>query len=273
MNRNTNTIFAFLSVFSLMLLGCGGAKESETGVKGWYTMQSQVFTANGVDVNVMDKVEQRKVYTNEYYIYSNMKEDTTSSFGFGFYTFDGNKLVETNIFSTGILDTARSFDLLIEKHEAGYKQVIPEIVIAGVPNRLVEDYYKINFKKQSDIDGVWKLDEFLSITGGDTAKYKRDQYKIFQGGYFMTVQYFIDPITKAPKKGFGFGNFELGKQEIIETNVFSSTPENRGVGIQTKLNRESEDSFTQTIVSSANGSTLIEKYKRMPKISKSTSNP
>jgi hypothetical protein len=191
----------------------------------------------------------------------------------GFYTFDGNKLVETNIFSTGILDTVRSFDLLIEKNEAGYKQVIPEMVIAGVPTKIVEVYYKINFDKKADIDGVWKLDEYLSITNGDTARYKRDQYKIFQGGYFMTVQYFIDPITKAPKKGFGFGNFELGKQEITETNVFSSTPENRGVGIQTKLTRESEDSFTQTIVSSANGSTLIEKYKRMPKISKSTSNP
>ena len=70
MKRYTNSIFAFLSVFSLMLLGCGGANESETGVKGWYTMQSQVFTANGVD-NVMDKAEQRKVFTDEYYIYSN----------------------------------------------------------------------------------------------------------------------------------------------------------------------------------------------------------
>jgi hypothetical protein len=273
MKRYTNTLFAFLSVISLMLLGCGGAKESETGVKGWYTMQSQVFTANGVDVNVMDKVEQRKVYTDQYFIYSNMKEDTTSSFGFGFYTFDGNKLVETNIFSTGILDTVRSFDLLIEKNEAGYKQVIPEMVIAGVPTKIVEVYYKINFDKKADIDGVWKLDEYLSITNGDTARYKRDQYKIFQGGYFMSVQYFIDPITKAPKKGFAFGNFELGKQEIIETNVFSSTPETRGIGIQTKLTRESEDSFTQTLVSTINGNTLIEKYRRMPKISKSTSNP
>jgi hypothetical protein len=272
MKRYTNTLFAFLSLFSLILLGCGGAKESETGVKGWYTMQSQVFTANGVD-NVIDKAEQRKVYTDEYYIFSNMREDTTSSFGFGFYTFDGKKLVENNIFSTGLLDSARSFDLLIEKHEAGYKQVIPEIVIAGVPNRLVEDYYKINFDKEADIDGVWKLDEYLSITNGDTAKYKRDQYKIFQGGYFMSVQYYIDPKTNAPKKGFGFGNFELGKEEIVETNVFCSTPETRGVPIQTKLSRDSEDSFTQIFVSSTNGSTSIEKYRRMPKVSKSTSNP
>ena len=272
MKRYTNSMFAFLSVFSLMLLGCGGANESETGVKGWYTMQSQVFTANGVD-NVMDKAEQRKVFTDEYYIYSNMKEDTTSSFGFGFYTFDGNKLVENNIFSTGLLDSTRSFDLIIEKHEAGYRQVIPEIMIGGVPNRLVEDYYKINFDKKADIDGVWKLDEFLSINNGDTARSKRDQYKIFQGGYFMFVQYFIDPLTTAPKKGFGFGNFELEKQEIIETNVFCSYPELRGVPIQTKITRDSEDSFTQTSVSSTNGSISIEKYIRMPKVSKSTSNP
>ncbi len=272
MKRYTNSIFAFLNVFSLMLLGCGGANESETSVKGWYTMQSQVFTANGVDY-VVEKTEQRKVYADEYYIYSNMSEDTTSSFGFGFYTFDGKKLVETNIFSTGILDTARSFDLFIEKHEAGYKQVIPEIVIKGVPNKIVEDYYKINFDKKADIDGVWKLDEFLSINNGDTARSKRNQYKIFEGGYFMSVQYYIDPKTNARKKGFSFGNFELGKQEINETNVFSSTPETRGVAIQTKLTRESEDSFTQTSVSSTNGSISIEKYIRMPKVSKSTSNP
>ena len=163
--------------------------------------------------------------------------------------------------------------MLIQPHEAGYRQVIPEIMIAGVPNRLVEDYYKINFKKQNDVDGVWKLVEYLSITNGDTARSKRDQYKIFQDGYFMFVQYFIDPITKAPKKGFGFGNFELGKEEISETNVFCSYPELRGVPIRTNLTGESEDSFTQTIVSDSRGSTSIEKYIRMPKVSKSTSNP
>ena len=272
MKRNINTLFTILSLSSLLLFGCGGEKESEAGVKGWYTMQSQVFTANGVD-NVIDKAEQRKVYTEQYYIYSNMREDTTSSFGFGFYSFDGKKLVENNIFSTGLLDSSRSFDLLIEPHEAGYKQVIPEIMIAGVPNRLVEDYYKINFKKENDVDGVWKLVEYQSITNGDTARFKRDQYKIFQDGYFMFVQYFIDPVTKAPKKGFGFGNFELGKEEIIETNVFCSYPELRGVPVRTNLTRDSEDSFTQTIVSDTKGSTSIEKYVRMPKISKSTSNP
>lgn len=272
MKRNTSTLFSISILSSLMLLGCGGAKESETGVKGWYTMQSQVFTANGVD-NVIEKAEQRKVYTNEYYIFSNMREDTTSSFGFGFYTFDEKILVENNIFSTGLLDSSRSFDLLIEPHEAGYRQVIPEIMIAGVPNRLVEDYYKINFKKETDVDGVWKLDEYLTITNGDTARFKRDQYKIFQDGYFMFVQYFIDPITKAPKKGFGFGNFELGKEEIIETNVFCSYPELRGVPIRTNITRGSEDSFTQTTVSDTRGSTSIEKYVRMPKVSKSTSNP
>lgn len=272
MKRNFNTLFALLSLSTLMLLGCGGANESRTGIRGWYTMQSQVFTANGVN-NVIDKAEQRKVYTDDYYVYSNLREDTTSSFGFGFYTFDGKKLIENNIFSTGLLDSSRSFDLLIEPHESGYRQVIPEILIAGVPNRLVEDYYKINFKKETDVDGVWKLDEYLSITNGDTTRFKRDQYKIFQDGYFMFVQYFIDPITKAPKKGFGFGNFELNKQEIIETNAFCSYPEVRGVPIRINLTKNDNDSFTQTIVSDTNGSTSIEKYRRMPKVPKSTINP
>ena len=151
--------------------------------------------------------------------------------------------------------------------------VIPEIMIAGVPNRLVEDYYKINFNKISDMDGVWKLEEYISVTNGDTARFKRDQYKIFQGGYFMFVQYFLDPVTKAPKKGFGFGDFKLENNDIIETNVFCSYPSVRGVPIRINLTKDSENSFTQTIVSDTNGSTSIERYTRMPKVSKSTSNP
>ncbi|MFM1794977.1 MAG: hypothetical protein RL642_1362 [Bacteroidota bacterium] len=261
-----------VAVISLAITGCGEKKEEGNGIAGWYTMQSQVFTANGVE-STIDHAEQRKVYTDEYYAFTNMREDTTSSFGFGYYTFDGKKLVEHNIFSTGFLDTAKSFDLLIEPHEAGYKQIIPEIVIAGVPNRLVEDYYKINFNGKSDMDGVWKLEEYINIANGDTMRSKRNQYKIFQSGYFMFVQSFVDPATNAPKKGFGFGDFKLEKDQIIETNVFCSYPSVRGVPIRINLTRDSEDSFTQTIVSDTNGSTSIEKYRRMPKIAKSTSNP
>jgi len=272
MMKNIKTGVLLLIITGLTVMGCGGSKEVENGIAGWYTMQSQVFTANGVE-NAIDHAEQRKVYTDEYYAFTNMREDTTSSFGFGYYTYDGSKLVEHNIFSTGLLDSARSFDLLIEPHEAGYKQVIPEIMIAGVPNRLVEDYYKINFNSTSDMDGVWKLEEYISVNNGDTTRFKRDQYKIFQGGYFMFVQYFLDPVTKAPKKGFGFGDFKLENTDIIETNVFSSYPAVRGVPIRINLTKDSENSFTQTIVSDTNGSTSIEKYTRMPKVSKSTSNP
>jgi hypothetical protein len=272
MMKKMHLRIALLTLTSLSIIGCGGSNEAKTGITGWYTMQSQVFTANGVE-NSIDHAEQRKVYTDEYYAFTNMREDTTSSFGFGYYTYDGSKLVEHNIFSTGLLDTARSFDLVIEPHEAGYKQVIPEIMIAGVPNRLVEDYYKINFNSTSEMDGVWKLNEYISITNGDTSRFKRDQYKIFQGGYFMFVQSFLDPLTNAPKKGFGFGDFKLEQNEIIETNVFCSYPSVRGVPIRINLTRDSEDSFTQTIVSDTDGSTSIEKYSRMPKVSKSTSNP
>lgn len=270
--KNSKVWALLLSATAILIMGCGGSKDTGNGIAGWYTMQSQIFTANGAE-NVIDHAEQRKVYTDDYYAFTNMREDTTSSFGFGYYTFDGKKLVEHNIFSTGLLDSSRSFDLLIEPHDAGYKQIIPEIMIAGVPNRLVEDYYKINFKGSSDMDGVWKLEEYISVTNGDTTRFKRNQYKIFQSGYFMFVQYFLDPETKAPKKGFGFGDFKLENTEIIETNIFCSYPSVRGVPIRINLTRDSEDSFTQTIVSDTNGSTSIEKYKRMPKVSKSASNP
>jgi hypothetical protein len=124
MLRNIKIWIGLFSVATLSFIGCGESKETNNGITGWYTMQSQVFTANGVD-NAIDHAEQRKVYTDEYYAFTNMREDTTYSFGFGYYTYDGSKLIEHNIFSTGLLDSARSFDLLIEPHEAGYKQVIP----------------------------------------------------------------------------------------------------------------------------------------------------
>jgi hypothetical protein len=270
--KNLKVWVLILSATGLLTMGCGESKEATNGMAGWYTMQSQVFIANGVE-NTNDQGKQRKVYTDEYYAFTNLNEGTNSSFGFGYYTYDGKKLVEHNIFSSGLLDSSRSFDLLIEPHESGYKQIIPEIIIAGVPNRLIEDYEIIKFTSKSDMDGVWKLDEYISVTNGDTARYKRNQYKIFQGGYFMFVQYFMDPVTNSPKKGFGFGDFKLEKNEIIETNRFCSYPDVIDVPIRINLTRDSEDSFTQTIISDTNGSTSIEKYTRMPKISKSTSNP
>jgi hypothetical protein len=260
----TTSILYCLPLFALFALGCGG--EDMQTMEGWYTMEQQVFTANGVE-RVMDRSKQYKVYTDEYYAYSNMREDTTASFGFGFYTYDPKtkKLIEHNLFNTTLLDSASSFDLIIEQHPSGFKQIIPTIMIQGVPNRLVEDYTRINFEKTSDIDGVWKLTEHYTIQNSDTVRDERIQYKVFQGGRFMWLQYFKDAATGLPKKGFGFGEFEMGDGSIVETNQFSSYPSITGIPVNLTLEITDENSFIQTITSDTNGSTSVEKYTRMSK--------
>ena len=229
-------------------------------------MEQQVFTANGMETRIDDGV-QKKVYTDEYYAYTNMREDSTASFGFGFYTFNNNILKENNIFSTSLLDTAQSFQLGIIPHETGYRQEIPEIIISGIPNKLVEEYTKINFSKQSELDGVWKLAEYYTVSNGDTTWNKRDQYKIFQGGYFMFVQYYVDSLDNSKHKGFGFGNFDFSGTELTETNIFSSFTANNGVPIQILINKDSDTSYTQQIGAGSN-SIAVEKYTRMPRLNK-----
>jgi len=166
----------------LFMLACG-SKGDVHEMEGWYTMEQQIFIANGVE-DVRDHTKQYKVFSDEYYSYTNMREDTLATFGFGYYTYDPatKKLVEHNLFNTSLLDSASSFDLQIEPHTAGYKQIIPKIMIAGVPNRLIEDYTRINFNNTSEMDGVWKLTEHYTIANADTVRDTRIQYKIFKGG-------------------------------------------------------------------------------------------
>ncbi|MEN9885086.1 MAG: hypothetical protein RLZZ420_2303 [Bacteroidota bacterium] len=254
-----------LSILSMFISGCSNSPVFEN-MTGWYTMEEQVFTANGEETTI-DQGVQKKVYTDEYYAYTNMREDSTASFGFGFYTFKDNILTENNIFSTSLLDTAQSFQLKITPHEIGYRQEIPEIIINGIPNKLVEEYTKINFSNQSEIDGVWKLAEYYTVSNGDTTRYKRDQYKIFQGGYFMFVQYYVDSITNVKHKGFGFGHFEFSSKELIETNIFSSFTANNGVPLQILIQKDSDTSFTQQIGAGSNN-IAVEKYIRMPTLNK-----
>lgn len=254
-----------LMIFTISFSSCVNTPASQN-MAGWYTMEQQVFTANGQETTI-DQGVQKKVYTDEYYAYTNMREDSTASFGFGFYTFQDNILTENNIFSTSLLDTVQSFKLNIIPHEIGYRQEIPEIIINGIPNKLVEEYTKINFSKQSELDGVWKLAEYYTVSGGDTTRYTRDQYKIFQGGYFMFVQYYVDSIDNSKHKGFGFGNFELSRKELTETNIFSSFTGNNGVPLQILINKDSDTSYTQQIGSGSNN-IAVEKYIRMPRLKK-----
>ncbi|MBM3443562.1 MAG: hypothetical protein FJX83_01035 [Bacteroidetes bacterium] len=253
----------------LFMLACG-SKGDVHEMEGWYTMEQQIFIANGVE-DVRDHTKQYKVFSDEYYSYTNMREDTLTTFGFGYYTYDPatKKLVEHNLFNTSLLDSASSFDLQIEPHPAGYKQVIPKIMIAGVPNRLIEDYTRINFNNTSEMDGVWKLTEHYTIENADTVRDTRIQYKIFKGGRFMWLQYFTDKETGAPKKGFGYGEFQLNDGSIVETNQFSSYPSITGVPVNLQLDIIDEDNFTQTITSDTDGSISVEKYTRMPKRSNS----
>ena len=69
--KNLKVWALILSATGLLTMGCGESKEATSGMAGWYNMQSQVFTANGVD-NAIDHGEQRKVYTDESVSYTHL---------------------------------------------------------------------------------------------------------------------------------------------------------------------------------------------------------
>jgi hypothetical protein len=74
-------------------------------------------------------------------------------------------------------------------------------------------------------------------------------------------------IDNSKHKGFGFGNFELTRKELTETNIFSSFTGNNGVPIQILINKDSDSSYTQQIGSGSNN-IAVEKYIRMPRLKK-----
>jgi len=254
--------FLISLVFIVQISSCD-TKQAGTSMSGIYRIESSSRKNSKTDTLIATQ-NQFKLYTDDYYAYVNLNENTSSNFGIGYYRAKGDDLTENNLFSTGVLDSPAAYRLKIERTEQGYRQVIDNITIDGLPTRLVEEYISIPAAGKSPLDGTWKLTSFCKITSSDTVCEQRIQYKIFHKGYFMFLQGIKSGNEgNGYKNNFGFGHFNIAGDKLSETNLFStfSTMVDQSVAVEIKL--LGDDEFVQTIASDLEGERVIETYKRL----------
>lgn len=232
-------------------------------MSGIFRIESKRMKNPIVDTFYADQ-NQVKIYTDAFYAYTNLQEDSTASFGLGFYETKGNTVLEHNVYSTSALDTPVVFKLKIEKDAAGYKQTIEEMIINGLPTKLEEQYITVPAVGISPIDGVWKLSRYCKLEGLDSLFEHRVQYKIFHNGYFMFVQDMHQKGDSSElKSGFGFGHFDYKKNNMLETNLFSTYPAINNKQLSLEVAFQGEDQFYQVLSADVENKKVIEFYQRL----------
>jgi hypothetical protein len=250
------------ALISCIILGCKKTKKvSQAGV---YKLEKQMVSGGGKDT--VYKRTQIKIYTDRYFMYAGIAPDSSVGFGVGTYTLDtGNKIIERNIYSSGYLDSSKSFNVLLTRKDSGYTQVIPDlIVLKGVKYKLIEDYTKLPSSDTSFLDGVWKLDRTFWVKGKDTLKQNETQFKIFWGGHFMFIhRYPLDKAATKFKNGFGYGTFSFKQDTLTEEDEMSSHAVlvNRKFAIRIKFN--GNDEYSQVINDPKANEQTTEIYRRV----------
>lgn len=253
-------IVAALLIF--IITSCKSPKQNVPTQAGVYKLEKQMASGGGRDTVYARK--QMKIYTDNYFMYGAFAPDSSVGFGVGSYKLDSvNKIVERNIYSSRLLDSAGTFNLQVTKTPNGYTQVIPDILrVRNVSYKMTEDYTKLASADTSVLDGLWKMSEFYSITGKDTVKQIPTQYKIFQGGHFMFVHRY--PINKEQtkfKNGFGYGTYSLKDDILSEQEEMSSHAQLLNKKFAIKITFNGNDEYSQVITDSTGKS--IEIYKRL----------
>ena len=256
-------ILILAALISCMIFGC--KKKEKVSQAGVYRMDKQMASGGGKDT--VYKRTQIKIYTDKYFMYAGMAPDSSVGFGTGSYSLDtGNRIIERNIYSSGVLDSSRSFNLLITRKDSGYTQVIPGLaIVRGVKWDLTENYSRIAGTDTSVLDGLWKLDKSYWVKGKDTTKGNQTQFKIFWGGHFMFVHRY--PLTiggkSTFKNGFGYGTFSFKRDTLTEEEEWSSHPALVGHSFSIKISMKGKDEYSQVIDDKKAGEQTTEIYKRV----------
>ena len=257
----------FFLILSVIIFSCTESNNDKS-ISGVFRIESKSMKNPMIDTFYADQ-NQVKIYTDEFYAYTNLKDDSTASFGIGFYEAKGDQLLEHNMYSTSALDTPYVFKLNIEKGEAGYKQTIDQMKINGMPTKLVEQYVTIPAVGTSPMDGIWKLSRYCKVVGADSLFEDRVQYKIFHKGYFMFVQdMHSDTDSSKLRSGFGFGHFDFKKDQITETNLFSTYASIIDKQIMLNVVFDGDDDFYQMIPADVDNNKVIEFYTRIKSLKK-----
>ncbi|MFI5131231.1 MAG: hypothetical protein ACHQFX_14610 [Chitinophagales bacterium] len=256
-----------LSSALLFLIACNSADKKEgTKIEGAYKMLSQNFK-NGQTDTTDNSLRQIKIFTGDHMMYANVNSpDSVSSFGVGSYTISGDTITEHVIFSASAAtkdDTARTYNLLIEKTAKGYKQVISDMN-DSLHSKLTEDYENAGTETKTPLDGLWKLTRAIAISGNDTTVQKVTAYKAYYAGHIIFGHSYTDSLNKN-HTGVGFGKFEMNgnnkAKELMETSTYSQV---RGQNFDLDIALNGDDEFTQTIIEK-DGTKGVETYQRVKK--------
>ncbi|MEO6188032.1 MAG: hypothetical protein ABIO82_07945 [Ginsengibacter sp.] len=251
-------VFAFFSC---------NTSEKSLDMKGAYIMQSQTLNDGAKDAKLTG-LKQLKIYTDEFFMYSQVNPgDSVSAFGVGSYSVESGKVVEDVIYSASSsrVGSPNVYRLDIQKNSDGYTQVIPEIMIDSVKNKLTEEYRRVGTDQTSPLDGVWKETKSYKVTpGNDTLMNQRTQYKTFYRGYFMFGHTFKDSASNT-HTGIGFGTFEPKSESLItETDLNSTYSIIAGKSFDVTIEMDGTDNFKQ-MLENADGTTGVEFYERLKK--------
>jgi hypothetical protein len=252
------------ALLSCIIYGC--KKKEKVSQAGVYRLDKQMASGGGKDT--VYKRTQMKIYTDKYFMWAGMAPDSSVGFGAGAYNLDtGNTIFERNIYSSGYLDSSKSFNLKVTRKDSGYTQIIPDlIVIKGVKWSLTENYSRVAGSDTSVLDGLWKLDKNYWVKGKDTTRGNETQFKIFWGGHFMFVHRY--PLTEAGKttafkNGFGYGTFSFKKDTLTEEEEWSSHTVLVGHKYSIKIKMTGKDEYSQVIDDPKAGEQTTEVYRRV----------
>ncbi|MCO6498329.1 MAG: hypothetical protein J5I50_11785 [Chitinophagaceae bacterium] len=255
------------AVIMMLVYGCSRSLDLSEQMPGTYFLTLQTVEQPDGRVTNYNDLKQLKIYTDHQFMYTQINPaDSTSSFGVGSYTTDGDTLVEHVIYTSrgeAYDDQPIDHSLFIKITGVGYEQIINSIMIKGIPSKLVEHYDMSPPKPETPLDGVWKEVKGFGVSAdNDTTVYKRTQYKAFWNGYFMFghTNYLEDSVIST---GMGFGNFEMiSDTQFQETDLNSSYPIIAGNTFTIDLKMPDKDHFTQ-VIKNADGSYSVEMYERL----------
>ena len=263
------TMKSLLPFVAIVFFACKGNPEAENiNMIGTYKIVSNSVKSDTEDTTYTNR-NQLKIYTDEYMMYANWNsDDSISGFGIGSYGINHDTLIENVVYSardTMIYDAESSFILTIEQTPTGYVQTIPEMTTArGSKYTLKEDYERVGTGAKSSLDGAWRLDKRMEITGTDTVNIEQTQYKAFWSGYFIWGNTYTDSLGKK-RTGIGYGTFEMVGPDKLKENMMSSTfAEVRGQAFDINIDMNGPDVYIQTI-NHPSGTKSVESYVRLKK--------
>ncbi|HRN72436.1 MAG TPA: hypothetical protein PLM81_04865 [Ginsengibacter sp.] len=255
------------AVIMMLVYGCAHKLDLSEQIPGTYFLTLQTVEQEDGRKATYKDLKQLKIYTDKQFMYAQINPaDSTSSFGVGGYSTEGDTLVEHVLYSSrgsGFADQPVDHSLFIKITGDGYSQIINGIQINGISSILTENYDRSSPKPESPLDGVWKEVKGFGVSAtNDTTVYNRTQYKAFWNGYFMfghTNRSDSGRVTT----GMGFGNFEMvSDKQFKETDLNSSYAIIAGNTFTIDLDMPDKDHFTQTIKNS-DGSYSVESYERL----------